>query len=89
MYRAFSDRKEKNMEYKKVVVEVLESMGIYIDPEEESISLHEYIVDSIQFITFIVNLEEKLEFTFPDEYLLYDSIATIDLLCEIIDQAKS
>ena len=77
------------MKYREVVIEILENMGIYVDQEEESINLHEYIVDSIQFITFIVNLEERLEFTFPDEYLLYDSIATIELLCDIIEQAKT
>ena len=77
------------MKYRGVVIEILENMGIYVDQEEESINLHEYIVDSIQFITFIVNLEERLEFTFPDEYLLYDSIATIELLCDIIEQAKT
>lgn len=75
--------------YRKAIIEVLENMGICLDYEDESICLHDYIIDSIQFISFIVNLEEKLEFVFPDEYLLYDSIATIDILCEIIDQAKS
>lgn len=76
------------MKYRDDILEVLENMGIYIDQDEELIDLQAYIVDSIQFITFIVNLEEKLEFTFPDEYLLYESIASIDLLCEIIEQAK-
>ena len=76
------------MKYKDMVIEVLDSMGIFIDPEEAPINLQEYIVDSIQFVSFIVNLEEKLNFTFPDEYLLYDTIATLDLLCEIIEHAK-
>lgn len=76
------------MKYRTEIIEILESMGIYVNQEEVSINLQEYIVDSIEFITFIVNLEEKLNFTFPDEYLIYESIATIDLLCEIIEKAK-
>ena len=76
------------MKYRTEIIEVLESMGIYVNQEEVPINLQEYIVDSIEFITFIVNLEEKLNFTLPDEYLVYESIATIDLLCEIIEKAK-
>lgn len=70
------------------VIEVLESMGIQIDANSDEIPLQEYIVDSIQFITFVVNIEEKFNIVFPDEYLLYDSISTMDILCEIIKNAQ-
>lgn len=70
------------------IIEVLESMGIQIDAASDEIPLQEYIVDSIQFITFVVNIEEKFNIVFPDEYLLYDSISTMEILCEIIKNAQ-
>ena len=76
------------MKYKNEILEVLEMMGIYIDDADSELNLQEYIIDSLQFITFIVNLEEKLEFTFPDEYLIYESIGNINILNDIIEQVK-
>lgn len=76
------------MKYKNEILEVLEMMGIYIDDADSELNLQEYIMDSLQFITFIVNLEEKLEFTFPDEYLIYESIGNINILNDIIEQVK-
>ena len=76
------------MNYKNEVLDVLEDIGIYIEDTGETILLQDYIIDSIQFITLIVKIEEKLDFVFPDEYLLYDSISTLEMFCNIIDNAK-
>lgn len=76
------------MNYRDKVIEVLEEMGILIDEEDDTVALQDYIVDSVQFISLIVNLEEKLDFVFPDEYLVYESISTLETLCNIIEQSK-
>lgn len=76
------------MDYIKKVCEVLDDMGLYVESSGE-INLQEYITDSAQFITFVVKLEEKFDFVFPDEYLLYDTIASMSLLCEIIQSTKN
>lgn len=72
------------MKYREQIVQVLEEMGILVEKDEMDVNLQEFIVDSIQFITFIVNVEEKLNLTFPDEYLNYDSIETLAKFCDIL-----
>ena len=78
------------MKYREQICEVLEDMGIYIsDDEVEDFSLQTYILDSIQFISLIVNLEDKIGFAFPDELLQYDSIGSVSNLSQIIESSIS
>lgn len=74
------------MNYKDVIISVLDEMGIFIDVTEE-VCLNDYIADSIQFIQFIVALEEALGFEFPDEYLNYESMESMEKLLAIIELA--
>ena len=76
------------MDTKEKIISVLEEMGIYLENIEDTTPLQEYIVDSIQFITFIISLEEKFSFVFPDEFLSYDSISTLGALCQIVEEAQ-
>ena len=68
------------MEVKVKLIEILNENGIYISPntEESDIDLREYITDSMQFVSFIVAVEESLGIVFPNEMLLYDSIASLN-----------
>ncbi len=77
------------MDTKKAIVSVLEDMGIYLDNPTDTTPLQEYIVDSIQFITFIIGIEEKFNIVFPDEYLSYDSISSFGILCDILNEAQN
>ena len=76
------------MDTKEKILFVLEEMGINLENADDVTPLQKYIVDSIQFITFIISLEEKFSFVFPDEFLSYDSISTLGALCQIIDDAQ-
>lgn len=73
---------------KKILIDVLEEAGIYVDYEEkDDINISNYIKDSIQFISIIVAMEEKLEIEIPDELLIIDTFSSfnhlIDIICEI------
>ena len=57
------------MEMFNVICNVLDEMGYVIFEGEGDFKLSDYIVDSIQFISFIVSLEENLNVTIPDEFL--------------------
>jgi len=63
---------------KKQIFEIFDENGIYIEPDEirEDIDLREYLVDSIQYVYFIVELEERLGVGLPDEVLIYDNLAS-------------
>ena len=65
---------------KKLIFDILDENGIYIDPEEmeKDIDLREYLVDSLQFIYFVVALEEKMGIELPDEVLAYDYLSSIN-----------
>lgn len=55
----------------KVICSILDDMGFVIF-ESGDFDISDYIVDSIQFISFIVNIEEKLQINLPDDFLSFD-----------------
>lgn len=46
-------------------------------------------IDSLQYMSALVSLEEELDFELPDEYLGQDILSNFDRLCEIVDEAFS
>ena len=67
-----------------IVYEVIDEMGIYVDTEEEDFDLSEYIVNSLQFLTFVLNLEERLGIEIPDDLLLYDKMYSFNGYCRML-----
>lgn len=56
--------------------------GIYIDNDD--MPLEEYIIDSITFVTLIIEIESVLDIEFPDELLSVNSLGTINTLSETL-----
>jgi len=55
------------------IVNVLEDMGYLIfEKDEDDFVISDYVVDSLQFIDFIVRTEEKLGIELSDDFLEYD-----------------
>lgn len=75
---------------KNDIIECLHNIGIFIDDcnDDEVILLRNYIEDSIMFVSFIVELEEKFDIEIPDEYLLITEMETIDDVCNVINNIK-
>ncbi len=75
------------MEIKEKVLYVMESIGVFVedDVKDTNFDMRDYIVDSLQFISFIVNLEKELGIVYPDELLLMDKIGLFDGFCSIIE----
>lgn len=65
-------------EVKSAIYDVLLELGIMIDSINEDFDLRDSIQDSIQFISFIVALEQKLEIEIHDELLQFDAIASFN-----------
>ena len=72
---------------RKDIIPILSNIGILIDEQMETfdVDLIEYILDSIQFISFIVELERELNIEFPDELLLYDNIRSLNGFISLIE----
>ena len=89
-------------EIETTIIETLDEMGVYIDASNTSITtddvgptdidLRDYIVDSIMFITLIVELEKKFNIDFPDELLWIESLSSLSgfsyLLMETINNNR-
>lgn len=70
----------------QTITNILNDMGMAISDKE--VKLTEYITSSIEFITFIVSVEEAFKITFPDQWLQYETIEDMNLLCDIIAEAQ-
>ena len=89
-------------EIETTIIETLDEMDVYIDASNTSITtddvgptdidLRDYIVDSIMFITLIVELEKKFNIDFPDELLWIESLSSLSgfsyLLMETINNNR-
>lgn len=66
-----------------------QEMGIMVNELNESVELFEIIEDSMNFITFIVELENTYKIEIPDEYLLPGNLVTIKDVLQMIDKLQS
>ena len=73
--------------YQDKIVDIIADMGVMVvrNNEEDDINLQEYIVDSLQFISFILELERTFDIEFPDEMLLYESIQSLNGLASMVE----
>lgn len=74
-------------EIKKIIIETLEEQGIFIELEED-VNLLDYNIDSITFMTIIIELESQLNIEFPDELLSYDSLRSLNGFATLILELK-
>lgn len=62
---------------KKILIDILEEMGFVVfEKDEDDFCLGDYIIDSIQFIQFIVNIEKVLGVELSDDFLQYDILSS-------------
>jgi len=74
-------------EVKKKVVEALENVGIFIDENvDEDSNLKNYIEDSIQFISMIIEFEEAFGIEIPTEILMFDNFDSLDKISVILQE---
>lgn len=79
---------------KKCILDFFEENGIYIDQDAmaNDIDLREYLIDSMQYIYFVVELERMLDIELPDEILLYDNLSSLNgfsnRIASILDTAR-
>lgn len=78
------------MEYSKIktgVYNSLEKIGIYINQEiDEDMELENYIQDSLQFMSFIVELEQHFNVEIPDDLLLFEHFEKVSDVVNIISE---
>ena len=75
-------------EIKEKIIQTMENVGIYVAEDIEAASLTKYFDDSLQFMSFIVQLEETFEIEFTNEVLVFEKFDSIDGIHEIVLQLK-
>ncbi|MCL2717617.1 MAG: acyl carrier protein [Lachnospiraceae bacterium] len=68
------------------ILKSLDEIGVFIDDieKEDDFDLREYLLDSIQFISFIIELEMELDVEIPSELLLFDNLSSFFSFGEMI-----
>lgn len=67
------------------IPEVLENIGVLgAEALDEETDLNEWIIDSLMFISFMVELENEFEIQIPDSLLQQETISSIRGLADII-----
>lgn len=68
---------------KEQLLQILDNNGVVILQEEEHLPLQ---MDSIQFISIVVQVEEEFGIEIPDECLTVDVLNTFDDFVSLIDK---
>lgn len=42
--------------------------------------------DSLEFVQLVIDLEQAFDIEIPDEYLLMDSLSTVEKICQVINE---
>lgn len=76
---------------KEIIIESLKEIGVtlYLEDFQEDFNLQDYIVDSLQFVSFIVMVENRLNITFPDDLLTYDTISSSEAFLDLLERLTS
>ena len=70
----------------KIKNDVIEVLNELEDIGENDVDLTEFIVESIMFISFIVELEDKLGIEIPEELLDINSIKSLNTFSTILEE---
>lgn len=70
------------------LLDVFAESGVILTYTGEDIVLSDYIEDSIQFMTILIQIEEKFCIEFPDEILQIDYFSSLNNLVDIICELK-
>lgn len=66
------------------IIECMKNIGIFVD-EAGDFKIQEYIDDSITFLTFIIELEQKFGIEIPDSYLTMNELNTLSDVRDLIN----
>lgn len=73
---------------KNLIIEVLEEVGVFVENDNSDFSLEEYIENSVQFISFLATLEERLGIIFPIEQINLDNLKSVNAFSLIVEELK-
>ena len=78
----------EHMSVKKQIINCAERAGVSFDDSinNEDFDLREYVADSLQFINFIIEIENEFNIEIPPYMLLFDNLTSINSFCYMINE---
>lgn len=74
------------MNIRNRIIECLDRVGILVEAEEDDVNVNDYGVDSISFISFIVEVEKEFNVEIPDGYLYVDVLQSLNGFVHLVEQ---
>lgn len=74
---------------KEIVITTLENNGVIVELTNGDADISSYPIDSITFISFIVDLENALDIIFPDDYLSINTLQSINGFTNLLIELKT
>ena len=71
-----------------ILISILENMGYLVMEPQNDFDIRDYIIDSIQFMEFIIGIESVLQFELTDDFLNYDLLASMDAFANKVECYK-
>lgn len=72
-------------EIRSRLINTMQNVDIFIDDDlNDDIDIRNYINSSIQFISFIVEIEKEFNIEIPDEMLVLDNFGSLNVLTQKI-----
>ena len=72
------------------IIKIIESLGVFAEDNADGTLLLENVIeDSIQFISFIIEIEQIFSVEIPDEYLIPERMNTINDVCSLVENLLS
>ena len=73
------------MDTREKILQCFINIGVVIDDSENYVDLKEYVSDSIQFVTAVVEIEREFSIEFPDDLLVFSVFDSLNGLVNIVD----
>ena len=73
------------MDIEAKIIDILENVGIFIEQSESDVDIREYGMGSLEYITFICDLESEFNIEFPEEYLSIKQNVSLKNIVSIIE----
>lgn len=70
----------------QIVLKVLNEIGYVVLDVEDDFNLQDYIVDSLQFIEFIIGIEKEIGFALSEDFLDYNLLLSTNGFSEKLNK---
>lgn len=73
------------MNYKLELIQCLEMVGVFVPySEDNDVDLTAYQIDSVTFISLMVEVEDHFDIIIPDEYLTHETMKSLNGYANLI-----